>query len=194
MEATYRLRPAVPDDMPAIIGLIDSAAAWLGKHKNTNQWARPWPDEPTRNGRIIRGITHGDTWMVEQDGVLAATITYRDQANPDLWTDEELQQDRAVYVSRLIVDRAHAGKGLGADLIDWAGVRGMKQWEADWIRVDVWTTNIGLHNYYKSQNFEYMRTADVEHERDYPSAVLLQKPAAAVNQAAAERFEVKGQA
>ena len=190
MTDIYRVRRAVPADKAAVIGLIDSAAAWLGRHKNTNQWARPWPDEPTRNGRIIRGIEHGDTWMVERAGILAATITYRDQANPDLWTDEELNRQRAVYVSRLIVDRAHAGQGLGAGLIDWAAVRGREQWDADWIRVDVWTTNTGLHNYYKGQDFEYLRTVDVEQEWDYPSAVLFQKPTASVRKASALRFEV----
>jgi GNAT superfamily N-acetyltransferase len=190
MTDIYRARRAVPADKAAIIGLIDSAAAWLGKHKNTNQWARPWPDEPTRDGRIIRGIEHLDTWMVERGGILAATITYRDQANPSLWTETELKRQRAVYVSRLIVDRDFAGQGLGADLIDWAGARGMKQWGADWIRVDVWTTNTGLHNYYKGQDFEYLRTVEVEHEWDYPSAVLFQKPTAAVSEAAAMRFEV----
>jgi hypothetical protein len=190
MTPTYQVRPAVPDDMPAIIGLIDSAAAWLQRDKHTNQWAEPWPDEETRNGRIARGIARQATWMVESGGALAGTITYRDRASPRLWTKDELSE-RAVYVSRLIVDREYAGLELGANLIDWAGVRGIERWKAEWIRVDVWTTNAGLHNYYKGQDFEYLRTVEVEHEWDYPSAVLLQKPTAAVSKAAAMWFDVR---
>lgn len=190
MTDNFRVRPAVTDDMTAIIGLIDRAAAWLHRDKNTDQWARPWPDEPTRNGRIARGIARRATWMVEHDGALAGTITYRDRANPMLWTEAELSEP-AVYVSRLIVERGFAGLGLGADLIEWAGLRGIQQWNAHWIRVDVWTTNTGLHNYYKGQDFEYLRTVETEHEWDYPSAVLFQKPAAAVSRESAARFDVE---
>jgi len=190
MTPTYRIRPATADDMPAILGLIDSSAAWLRKHKNTNQWAKPWPDEKTRDGRITRGIARRETWMVEDGGALAGTLTYRNRANPDLWTDTELNEQRAVYVSRLIVDRAYAGQGLGAALIDWAGLRGIQEWQADWIRVDVWTSNVGLHNYYKGQHFEYVRTVEVEHEWDYPSAVLFQKPTMEIDSASAAKFEV----
>jgi len=190
MKPTYRIRPATAHDMPAIIGLIDTSAAWLQKHKNTNQWAKPWPDEKTRDGRITRGIARRQTWMVEDGGALAGTLTYRKRANPDLWTDEELNEQRAVYVSRLIVDRAYSGQGLGAALIDWAGMRGIQEWRADWIRVDVWTTNVGLHNYYKGQHFEYVRTVEVEHEWDYPSAVLFQKQTAEIDRASTAKFEV----
>jgi len=190
MTPTHRIRLATAGDMPAIIGLIDSSAGWLQTHKNTNQWAEPWPDEKTRDGRITRGIARRETWMVEDGGALAGTLTYRNRANPDLWTDKELNEQRAVYVSRLIVDRAYAGQGLGAALIDWAGMRGIREWQADWIRVDVWTTNADLHNYYKGQHFEYLRTVEFEHEWDYPSAVLFQKPTTAVNGANAARFEV----
>ncbi len=189
MTDTYRIRPAEADDMAAIIGLIDSAAAWLQRDKNTNQWARPWPNEAERDGRIRRGIARGETWMVQRRGALAGTITYRNRATPRLWTREELAEP-AVYVSRLIVDRAQAGRKLGAALIDWAGLRGIDEWQAGWIRVDVWTTNLGLHNYYKGQDFEHLRTVETEHEWDYPSAVLFQKPTAAVNRASVARLEV----
>jgi hypothetical protein len=30
--------------MPAILDLINSAAKWLQACKNTDQWARPWPN------------------------------------------------------------------------------------------------------------------------------------------------------
>jgi GNAT superfamily N-acetyltransferase len=176
------------DDMSAIIGMIDSAAAWLHTYKNTDQWAKPWPDEQTRNGRISRGIARGATWMVQDGTALAGTITYRDRANPRLWTGAELNE-RAVYVSRLIIDRPYAGRGIGAALIDWAGLRGSEEWRADWIRVDVWTTNLGLHNYYKGQGFEHLRTVEVEHEWDYPSAALFQKPTAAIDPASVAWFE-----
>lgn len=128
--------------------------------------------------------------MVEQGDALAGTITYRYQANPKLWTPTELTEHRAIYVSRLIVSRSHAGRHLGSALIDWAGMRGIEQRRADWIRIDVWTTNLALQAYYKSQGFEHMRTVDFKTQQEYPSAALFQKPTTAIDKAAAAQFKV----
>jgi ribosomal protein S18 acetylase RimI-like enzyme len=175
-------------DMNAILRLIDWSAAWLQSVKHTDQWVRPWPSESDRNIRIARGIVKGSTWMVEDNGDLVGTITYRDRGNPRLWTTSE-SSERAVYVSRLIVSRQHAGCGIGAALIDWAGMRARNTWAADWIRVDVWTTNLALHEYYKGQGFEHLRTLQFEHYWDYPSAALFQKPTSAVDMTRAAWFK-----
>jgi predicted N-acetyltransferase YhbS len=183
----YRIRPAVAEDIPAILDLIGSAAAWLQKYKNTDQWARPWPTEQERNDRITRNVKRGFTWMAEENGLLAATITYRDKGNPKLWTAAE-RSEPAVYVSRLIVSRSQAGKGLGAALIDWAGLRGKEEWGAKSIRVDVWTTNLALHEYYKGQGFEHLGTLEFKDPWEYPSAVLLQKPITGIDASSAAWF------
>lgn len=183
----YQVRPATPGDVPAIVGLITSAAGWLREHKHTDQWARPWPDRDSRDARIARGIQHGLTWMLEDQGVLAGTITYRDQGNPKLWTQDELSEP-AVYVSRLIVSHGHRGRGIGAALIDWAGQRGIQQWNARWIRVDVWTTNLALHDYYKGQGFTHLRTLEFEDEWEYPSGALFQKPTTQIDVDSANCF------
>jgi len=185
---TYRVRPAALSDMSAIIDLIDSSARWLQTYKSTDQWARPWPNRKERDTRISRGIVGGSTWMVESNAGLVGTITYRDKGNPHLWTGYELREP-AVYVSRLIVSRQHASQGIGAALIDWAGMRARDTWAAHWIRVDVWTTNLALHEYYKGQGFEHLRTLEFEHYWDYPSAALFQKPTSAVDMTRAAWFE-----
>jgi hypothetical protein len=50
----YKIRSAMSDDLPAIIGLIDSAAAWL--QRDSDQWARPWPDRKARGARVLDGL------------------------------------------------------------------------------------------------------------------------------------------
>jgi predicted N-acetyltransferase YhbS len=126
--------------------------------------------------------------MVESNEGLAGTITYRDKGNPHLWTEGE-RSENAVCVSRLIVSRQHASRGIGAALIDWSGMRGRNRWRADWIRVDVWTTNLALHAYYKGQGFEHLRTLEFADPWDYPSAALFQKPTADIDMARAAWFE-----
>ena len=174
--------------MKTIIGLIGEAAAWL-ETKGTDQWARPWPDEAARDKRISRGIRSRSTWIAEDHGKAVATVTYRGKGNPNLWTASE-QRDRAVYVSRLIVSRERAGDEIGSALIDWAAYQALKGWGAEWIRIDVWTTNIALHNYYKERQFISVRVCEMED--NYPSAALFQKPTAEIDEAAATRFTMTG--
>ena len=177
--------------MKAILGLIDSSAEWLQEYKDTDQWARPWPNRRRRNARVRQGIRHRLTWMVEDhQGALIGTITYRHQGNPNLWTAGQLHEP-AVYVSRLIVSRKHAGRGIGAALIDWAGLRGAGLHGARYTGVDVWTTNLSLHEYYKRQGFEHLGTLDFKNPWEYPSAALFEKPTANIDRSSAAWFKEK---
>jgi GNAT superfamily N-acetyltransferase len=78
-----------------------------------------------------------------------------------------------LYAHKVTVDRAHAGQGLGAELLDWAGTKAADE-GADWLRVDVWTTNEHLQHYYLRQGFTYVRTVVLPHN---PSGALFQRPA-----------------
>jgi predicted N-acetyltransferase YhbS len=187
MDTPYHIRRAVPDDKSAVIALIREAADWLQTTKHTDQWARPWPDRAARDARIIKGIKDGLTWMVTDGETLAGTVTCREHGSDTLWTPAELREP-AVYVSRLIVRRDHARRGIGAALIDWAGLHGTEEWDARWIRVDVWTTNDGLHEYYKRQGFDHLRTVEFENEWTYPSGALFQKPTTEIDHFLARRF------
>jgi ribosomal protein S18 acetylase RimI-like enzyme len=191
---TYRIRAARPDDLAGILRLIGSSAAWLREQKHTDQWARPWPNRDDRDARIAQGIEDGLTWMVEDgEGALIGTVTCREHGNDKLWTAAELAE-RAAYVSRLIVSRDHAGLGIGAALIHWATARAVAKWRAGWTRVDVWTTNAALHQYYKDQGFEHLRTLHFEDPWEYPSAALFQRPAADARVKSAGWFEVAEEA
>jgi ribosomal protein S18 acetylase RimI-like enzyme len=186
-----QIRPARMDDMPSILGLIDDAAQWLQTEKKSDQWKRPWPDEPSRDQRIRRDIKVARTWIVENDDGLVGTVSFGRGGSKKLWTERERNQP-AIYVSRLIVSRRHASDGIGADLIDWAGQCGALGWDAEWIRVDVWTSNDALQAYYRRRGFMHVRTWPYD-PRDYPSAALFQKPTEDINAAAATRFrEVRG--
>lgn len=181
------IRPAAIDDMKTIIGMISQAAAWLGG-KGIDQWATPWPSETARDARVLWGIRSGKTWIAEDGQEPVATITYRQHGHQKLWTPQE-QRDPAVYVSQLIVNREYAGNEIGVALTDWAGGRALRIWRALWIRVDVWTTNLALHNYYEKRKFRFVRTCQFDEPHSYPSAALFQKPTAEIDgEAAAARF------
>jgi GNAT superfamily N-acetyltransferase len=180
------VRPAVPGDLPTILALIDEAAGWLAG-KGTDQWSEPWPDREQRDERVRRGIRDHCTWMVTDGRLAVGTISGRPEGNPQLWNEAE-QAELAVYVSRLIIRRDYAGQGIGNELFDWAGKWAAAQYGARWIRIDVWTTNLLLHDYYEKRGFHFVRKCDYV---DYPSAMLFQKATADISDADLPRLREK---
>jgi GNAT superfamily N-acetyltransferase len=166
------LRPGTLGDMAVTTQLIEEAAEWL-RDKGTDQWAKPWPNQAGRDSRILASLREGKTWMGWDDDIPAATIT----ADPDddpYWPEEFLL-DRAVYVHRLVVARPYKGVGLGSALLDWAGRVAKRDYDARWIRVSAWTTNLDLHDYYRRQGFSPCGN----HPDDgYPSGARFQKSTA----------------
>jgi hypothetical protein len=72
-------------------------------------------------------------------------------------------------------------------MIDWAGLRAVRDWSAQWIRIDVWTTNEALRNYYEKRGFRFCRECPFDQDT-YPSGALFQKPTSEVDEVAAARF------
>ena len=156
-------------DLGAVSGLLREASLWL-RTKYTDQWADDWPSEDIRRERVRAAIQAGQTWIAWDATLPAATIT-ASISHHGVWREED-RRDPAVYVRRLVVDRQYAGFGLGAQLLDWAVLRAERQHGARWIRVDVWTTNTALHDYYRNQGFEFRGFCQTI--ADYPAAVLFQ--------------------
>ena len=178
------LRRATPGDFEAVRSLLREASRWLGT-RNTDQWAVPWPDENGRNTNIKRAIRAGRTWVAWDDSRPVATLT----ASPNhhmIWPAAN-GQEPAVYVRRITVSRRpeYAGHGLGGQLLDWAGLRANRDYGALWVRVDVWTTNTKLHDYYVNQGFQECGRSPVP---DYPSAALFQKSVEEIRLPAAPLF------
>ena len=178
------LRRAGTHDYGAISGLRTEARQWL-RTQSTDQWAEPWPSEAAREQRMLGAIRAGRTWVAWDDSRPVATLT----ASPNhhmIWPEEN-GRDPAVYVRRITVSRRreYAGHGLGGQLLDWAGLRANRDYGALWVRVDVWTTNTKLHDYYVNQGFEEVGRSPVP---DYPSAVLFQKSVGEIKPPAAPLF------
>jgi GNAT superfamily N-acetyltransferase len=169
------LRRATEHDHNEIIGLIDAAAEWL-RTKNTDQWVQPWPSEEDRSHRIRDDLRSGKTWIASEGDMPIATITA--SGEDSMAWPRDSRRDRAVYVCRLVVSRANAGQGLGADLLNWAALRARDRNDARWVRVNVWTTNDALHAYYRQQGFGFCGFSEELH--DHPSLALFQKPTAGI--------------
>lgn len=173
---SLRLDRATENDFNVVIDLIKDAARWLQATKDTDQWARPWPDKEARDERVRRGLKGGKTWILWDGGVAAATVTMATAFNPAVWSEPACECDlrqRAVYLHRLITRRSYAGLGLGKQLINWAGSRARREYGAKWTRIDVWSTNRALHAYYLGLGFRPCGTCA---DPGYPSGALFERP------------------
>ncbi|MFR0353401.1 GNAT family N-acetyltransferase [Streptomyces sediminimaris] len=145
-----RIVPAQPQDVSKLLAFREEAAAWLSR-LGTDQWQRPYPAD-----KLLKTVEAGTVFMVRDGDATAGTITLTPEAEAGLWTDEELTEP-SLFINKLTVARTHAGQNLGGRLLDWAGDRAYRA-GAKWLRLDAWTTNASLQEYYIRQEFEYVRT------------------------------------
>ncbi len=164
------LRRATADHRETIIRLIDDAAVWL-QTQGTDQWAQPWPTRHARDSRIVGDLHSRRTWIGWDNGTPAATITV--DPHPNVAWPDELRMDPAVYVHRLVVSRPYARVGLGGQLLDWAAWKAWRDHQALWVRLNAWTTNRKLHDYYRKQGFDL---CGISADDDYPSGAMFQRP------------------
>jgi ribosomal protein S18 acetylase RimI-like enzyme len=147
------LRRATHDDIDTYYRWRKETSAWLAEKYGTDQWSTPYPRE-----KLEHWVDRGEMWMasLEPGGEAIATITSSSEGDPELWTPEELAQP-ASYVSKANVVREHAGERIGEALIGWtrhiAADAG-----ASVVRIDVWSTNTALHEYYRRIGFRHVRT------------------------------------
>ncbi len=139
-------------DLPRLLKFRTDASRWLSA-LGTDQWAKPFPAS-----HILGSIRRGEVYLAKEhpEKDAAATITLDRDADPSLWTPDEVAQG-ALYVHKLAVDRAYAGTGLGTRLLDWAGDEAAQR-GARWLRLDAWTTNSRLQEYYRAHGFTHVRT------------------------------------
>jgi GNAT superfamily N-acetyltransferase len=163
------LRRATANHQETVIGLIEDAASWL-RTRGTDQWARPWPTRHARDSRILADLQARRTWIGWDNGVPAATITV--DTRPNLAWPDDFRKEPAVYIHRLVVSRPYASFGLGGELLDWAARKAWRDHGALWMRLNAWTTNLELHDYYQKRGFEFCgRSSD----DGYPSAIMFQR-------------------
>lgn len=164
------ISPALPEDLQTILDLRDEASCWIAA-KGGDQWQEAWPTPDQQSERIAASIAAGETWMLHDEDQVAGTVAVDEFSDPHLWAPHE-QAEPAYYVHRLVIPRIYAGHRLGAQVLDWAcdlAARDGKRW----IRIDVWTTNNQLQQYYLDHGFQHVRTLHT----DYPSGALFQRHA-----------------
>jgi GNAT superfamily N-acetyltransferase len=143
------IRQGGPDDVPAVLALLDGAAHWLAEQGRTGQWGtEPQSTNLRRLALTAKWAVTGGlhlAWLDERPvGALAvgdAPEYVPPSAEPEL------------YVSLLVTDRARAGHGIGARLLERARELAQEQ-GAGVLRVDCYGgDDRALVRYYERQGF-----------------------------------------
>ena len=132
------------EDAAAVHALLEEAAEWL-----TGRGIRQWLPGVYPADRVARGVARGEVFVVRgADGALEATLQLQD-ADPEIWGADD---GRALYLHRLTVARACAGRGLGARLLAWALAEADARGRA-LLRLDCVASNDFLRRYYAAAGF-----------------------------------------
>jgi GNAT superfamily N-acetyltransferase len=167
------VRPGGPNDVPAVLALLDGATEWLVAQGRTDQWGtQPHSTSPWRIGQISGYAAEGGLWIAEYDGRPVGALAIG-EAKPPVPPAEEPE----IFVRLLVTDRTLTGQGLGRALLDHA-----RQMARDAgvkvVRLDCFAGNDGaLIRYYESQGFTRGVPFNVQRENapDWPGQVLVQR-------------------
>lgn len=143
------IRRARPDELDLVVRLRDDMKNELGR-RGLDQWQADYPDRDTMIKGFQEDLDAGQTWFAEDDGRVVGMVTANHSTAEGLWTPDEVADSLFVHRLTRVVDTTV--RGVGAVLLDH-----VDQLAADegrgWLRLDAWTTNRGLHEYYRQMGF-----------------------------------------
>lgn len=173
-----KFRHATLDDLETIVAWRREVTDWIHS-KGSDQWDNTGLSRAEFERRMIRSIKANETWMaVDDDDNPVGTIAIDLVPDEGLWTDEEL--GRAYIIHRMMVPRSHAGRGIGARMVEFAESLARRHGREKLV-IDVWNSNKNLHRYYEKIGFRYVRTVS---NHWTPSATLFERPVSGVDPAA----------
>jgi GNAT superfamily N-acetyltransferase len=166
------IRPGDQEDVAAVVALMDGAMAWLVAEGRSGQWGTgAYSTDPRRVAAISAMATGRELFLaVSGDivvGALAvgAAVDYvPPAAEPEL------------YVRLLVTDRARAGRGIGARLLEHARMIGRAR-GVELLRVDCYAgPDRALIRYYEKQGFTATDSFEVPRPSGpWPGQVLQQR-------------------
>jgi GNAT superfamily N-acetyltransferase len=158
---------AVPGDVDELVGLRDRVARWL-----VERGIQQWQPGEFSVARMRTWVDRGDVYVHRREGRIVAAVAVLEK-DPDIWGDQPAD---AAYVHLLMVDRAHAGAGLGAAALSYAEGRA-RDLGAHRARLDAVASNPWLRRWYEDRGYEVVGSRSFEDPGPFGS-LLFEKPLA----------------
>ncbi|MEU2225449.1 MULTISPECIES: GNAT family N-acetyltransferase [unclassified Streptomyces] len=150
---TITIREGGPEDLPAMLGMLDSSVEWLVARGRTRQWGtEPLSGRAGTVAAVTRAMAAGTTYIAEVDGVPAATLTLTDAPGSYL-SHLPPPGEPERYIHWLASDRRFRGRGVGAALLAHAA-EVTRRAGVGLLRVDCYAgDDRGLVAYYEANGF-----------------------------------------
>lgn len=136
---------ATSTDFDAVMQLLSDARRWH-QGRGVDVW------QPFDPAQIARDISEGRVYVAKIDGWVCGTVTLA-ESDPLVWGADG---GEALYVHKLASSRTSPGIGIGAELIRWARAEAKRRGK-NWLRLDTWSGNRGMREYYERQGFRHVR-------------------------------------
>jgi GNAT superfamily N-acetyltransferase len=171
---TISVREGGPDDIPAILGMLDSSVEWLVSQGRTGQWGtKPLSENPRVAESVAGFMEQGTAYLAEIDGVPAATLTLTDAPGAYL-SHLPSPGEPERYIHWLASDRRFKGQGAGAALLAHAA-EVTRRAGVHLLRVDCYAGgDRRLVAYYEANGFTPTQTYTTG-ENDWPGQVLARR-------------------
>lgn len=142
---------AQPSDLAVMTEILEEAALWI-ESLDIDQWR---PGEflgLASQQRMAQNIREGEAYLVLCEEQVIGTITVHagNTIDEKLWGHDTLKD--ALYVHRLAILRAFAGKSIGGILLRWAEQLA-KHAGKSFLRLDCMADNSALCAYYERYGF-----------------------------------------
>ncbi|WP_214324975.1 GNAT family N-acetyltransferase [Nonomuraea sediminis] len=143
------IRVAGSSDVAAVLGMFDSAVAWLVAQGRTGQWgSEPFTGNAKRTAQVEAWVGSGGMRIAEVDGQAAGCVTV---GAPVAYVEPAPEPE--LYVQGLVTDQRFAGRGVGRTLLEWAGQEARRR-GVGLLRVDCYAGDDGkLVTFYESCGF-----------------------------------------
>ncbi len=145
------IKQAQPSDIAVMTEILEEAALWIAS-LDIDQW-RPGDFLGTSSQiRMAQNICAGEAYLVLHEEQVIGTITVQDgkAIDEELWGHETLKD--ALYVHRLAILRAFAGKGIGSMILRWAEKVTLDAGKM-FLRLDCMADNTALCAYYERYGY-----------------------------------------
>ncbi|WP_328977024.1 GNAT family N-acetyltransferase [Streptomyces canus] len=166
------IRDGGPDDIPVILGMLDSCVEWLVAQGRPGQWGtEPLSGSPRTVESVARYIDEGSVFIAEADGVPAATLTITGSPGAYLaHLPPPGEPER--YIHWLASDRRFKGHGVGSALLAHAAEE-TRRAGVSLLRVDCYAgDDRKLVAYYEANGFAPTETYTAGANNDWPGQVL----------------------
>ncbi|GII84639.1 hypothetical protein Ssi03_26290 [Sphaerisporangium siamense] len=159
---SIQLRPATPDDVPALLSLMDSVHAWLITQGRSEQWGTvPFSRIPGFPGRVTDWTRQGVITLAERADRCVGMLAAAPGTPPRI--PAGAVPGGSLFIHTVMADRGPGGHGVGSALLEEAE-RLARAHDAPALALDHWADSPELGRIY--EKYGYGKTVEYTDEHD----------------------------